>query len=91
MPTRRARRPDGQYYRSARRQRLSRGDGVRGGLVSPIIWADALGLSAILLVGLLLLRWLGPAGWMTVITPLLYLTLIAAIVSAVILWRTIRG
>jgi hypothetical protein len=89
MPTRRARRPDGQYYRNTRRARLA--DGARGGgTFSPFVWGDVLAVSVVALIALFLLRWLGPATW-TFVTPLIYVALLAAVVSAVALWRALRG
>jgi hypothetical protein len=90
MPTRRARRPDGQYYRTARRQRLSDGSRGGGGLLSPLVWGDALAVGAVSLFALLLLRWLGPATW-TFVTPLIYVALLITVVSGFSLWRALRG
>src|SRR4051794_31936683 len=89
MPTRRARRLDGRYYRDTRRKSLA--DGARGGgTLSPFVWGDVLAVSAVALIALLLLRWLGPATW-TFVTPLIYVALLAMVISAFSLWRAMRG
>jgi hypothetical protein len=78
MPTRRAIRPDGKYYRSSRRQRLARGSATTAR--SEKFWI-ILGATALAVFLFCFIRarvggagaWVGPTGWSAMVVCLICL------------------